>query len=98
MKVQTRTITEQYNMNTAISINKVKNLRLNENSKYRIKIAVNENAAEITPTLKKVRATLKQQTNWFFAFSVITKSGVNRIEIIPKIDYIKNPSIIEVIR
>ncbi len=97
MKVQTRTITEQHNIKTAVCINKIRDLKLDENKQYRIKIAVNKNAAEVAPIIKKVRATLEQQTNWFFAFSIITKSGDKRIEIISKFEYIRNPSMIEVI-
>lgn len=96
MKVQTRTTTEQHNIKTAVCINKIRDLKLDENKQYRIKIAVNVNAAEVTPILKKVKAKLEQQTKWFFAFSIITKSGDKRIEIISKFDYIRNPSLIEV--
>lgn len=97
MKVQTRTISEQHNIKTAVCINKIINLKLDENKQYIIKIAVNENAAEVTPVLKKVKAKLEQKTKWFFAFSIITKSGDKRIEIISKFEYIRNPSMIEVI-
>ena len=97
MKVQTKTLTEQTNIRTAISICKMKSIKLDENKKYRIKVAVNESALASLPTLKKVNAKLVQQTDLNFVFEISTKSGDKRIEIISKFDYIKNPSLIEVI-
>lgn len=98
MKVQTKTSTEVNNIISAVAIERFKKIRLDENKTYRVKIAINESAIGVVPTVKKVKAKLEQQTNWFFAFSVKTKSGDCRIEIISKFDYLKNPSLIEVLK
>ncbi len=96
MKVQTKTSTEVNNLISAVAIERLRRIRLDENKNYRIKMAINESAIAVVPTVKKVKAKLEQQTNWFFAFSIKTKSGDCRIEIISKFDYLRNPSLIEV--
>ncbi len=98
MKVQTKTSTEENNIISAVAIERFRKIRLDENKNYRIKTAINESAIGVVPVIKKVKAKLEQQTDWFFAFSIKTKSGDSRIEIISKYDYLRNPSLIEVLK
>ncbi len=98
MKVQTKTSTEENNIISAVAIEKFRKIRLDESKNYRIKIAINESAVAVVPTVKKVKAKLMQQTDWLFAFCIKTKAGDSRIEIISKFDYLRNPSLIEVLK
>ena len=88
--------TEQNNIETAISIDRIKNFKLDENKRYNIKIPI-ESAIAVVPTIKRINAKLVQQTDRFFTFKVKTKSGESKIETISKFDCLKDKSLINVI-
>lgn len=96
MKVETMAAKEINNMETAIPINKIKSIKLDKNKKYVIQVLV-ESALVKEPIIKKARAILIQETDRFFAFKIKTKSGAYKTEIINKFDYLKKPSLIEVV-
>ncbi len=96
MKVKTKTVTEINNIATAISIDRIKSIKLDKNKKYIIQVPV-ESPLVKEPIMKKARAILIQETDKFFAFKIKTKSGSYKTEIINKFDYLKKPSLIEVV-
>lgn len=89
-------INKEKEINANMLVGNVKKIRLDENKKYKIKVLA-ANSLFRKPVLKKVRAKLVQQTDFVFAFRINTKSGFSRIEVINKVDYLNNKSLIEVI-
>ena len=94
MKVVTKAEKDKNNIATAISIDRIKSIKLYKKKKYIIQIPV-ENALFKEPTIKKVKAILIQETDRFFAFKIKTKSNTYKTEIINKFDYLKSPWLIE---
>lgn len=96
MKVKTKEDIAIINSRTAIPIEKIKSIHLDKSKRYNIHVPV-DNPFVKNPIIKKVKAILILETDWFFSFRIKTKAGEYRIETISKFDYLKMPSLIEVI-